>query len=67
MKLKNKNGLERNFRILFELENKDKKYVIYEDINTLNVYGGRKINSDLLPLSDSEFNLIENLLKKINE
>ena len=66
MKLKNKKGIERTFRVLFELNKKNKRYVIYEDINTLNIYGGRIDNKNLLPLNDSEFDFINNLLEKMN-
>ena len=66
MILRNKQGKERNFRILFELEKKKNKYVIYEDINTLNIYGGKICDDHLLPLNEEEFNFISNMIEKIS-
>lgn len=65
MILKNNNGIERNFKILFELENDNKKYIIYEDFNTLNIYCGRKEENILKPLDDKEFDLINKLIEKM--
>lgn len=67
MILKNKKGIERNFRILFEFENKNNKYVVYEDINTLNIYGGRLNDKKLEPLLDNEFKIINDMLEKISD
>jgi len=67
MILRNKKGIERNVRLLFELEKKNNRYVIYEDINTLNIYGG-KVNKDYLePLNDKEYKFINDMIEKISE
>lgn len=65
MILRNKSGKERNFKKLLEIENKNKKYIIYEDINTLNIYGG-KVNKDVLEtLNDEEYEMLDNILDKL--
>lgn len=65
MILRNKSGKERNFKKLLEIENKNKKYIIYEDINTLNIYGG-KVNKNVLEtLNDEEYEMLNNILNKL--
>ena len=66
MILRNKKGTERNFRILFEYEKNNKKYIIYEDINTLNIYGGIKEENYLKPLEEQDYIFINSILEKIN-
>jgi len=63
MILRNKNGIERNFRILFEVVHQNNKYIVYEDINTLNVYSGRVSKSLLKPLNNKEEEYINGILK----
>jgi len=65
MILKNKKGTERKFRVLFELDKDNKEFIIYEDINTLNIYGGKKDGNILKPLDDSEYILLNDVLEKI--
>ena len=62
MILKNKKGLERKFRILFEIEDEDKKYIIYEDINTLKIYGGKLQENVLKILSYEEINMLNKMI-----
>ncbi len=65
MILRNKSGKERNFKKLLEIENKNKKYIIYEDINTLNIYGG-KINENILEaLNEEEYEMLNKLIDKL--
>lgn len=65
MILRNKSGKERNFKKLLETENKNKKYIIYEDINTLNIYGG-KINENILEaLNEEEYEMLNKLIDKL--
>lgn len=66
MILRNKMGNERSLKILIEIERNKKRYLIYEDINTLNVYSGRLDGNNLLPLDDEEYKLISNMYKKIS-
>ena len=66
MILKNKKEIERTFKILFEIEKNDKVYVVYKDINTLNIYGGRKEGSVLKPLINEEYDIINDVLNKIS-
>lgn len=65
MILKNKKGTERKFRVLFELNKDNKEFIVYEDINTLNIYGGKKDGNILKPLDDSEYILLNDVLEKI--
>lgn len=66
MILKNKKETERTFKVLFEIEKNDKVYVVYKDINTLNIYGGRKEGSVLKPLINEEYDIINDVLNKIS-
>jgi len=66
MILKNKKEIERTFKVLFEIEKNDKVYVVYKDINTLNIYGGRKEGSFLKPLINEEYDIINDVLNKIS-
>jgi len=66
MILRNKKGNERSLKLLIEIERNNKKYLIYEDINTLNIYSGRLDGKNLLPLDDDEYKIISNLVEKIS-
>lgn len=66
MILKNKKGNEKNLKLLIEVERNNKKYLIYEDINTLNIYSSRLDGNVLLPLDDEEYKLVNNIFKKIS-
>lgn len=65
MILRNKKGTERKFRVLFEIENKNKKYLIYEDINTLNIYGGRLNKNTLSSLNEIEYEFLNDMLDRL--
>ncbi len=67
MILKNSSGKEREFIALLEVEKDKQKYVVYKDILTGNIYGGRKTNNDLKALKDSEYDFLNGLLEKIKE
>lgn len=66
MILRNKKGSERTLKLLIEIERSKKKYLVYEDVYTLNVYGGRLDGNNLLPLNEDEYKLINNMYKKIS-
>lgn len=66
MILKNKKEIERTFKVLFEIEKNNKIYVVYKDINTLNIYGGRKEGSSLKPLINEEYDIINDVLNKVS-
>lgn len=65
MILRNKSGKERNFKKLLEIEKKNKKYIIYEDINTLNIYGGKISNNILEALNEEEYEMLNKLIDKL--
>jgi len=65
MILRNNKGTERDFDILFEVEKNNKKYVIYKDQLTENIYGGRLEEDKLKVLDDSEFEFINNMIEKL--
>lgn len=65
MILRNKAGKERNFKKLLEIEKRDKKYIIYEDINTLNIYGGKVNKKVLETLSEEEYEMLDKLMNKL--
>lgn len=66
MILRNNKGLERSFEILFEIENNKRKYIIYRDPLTNNVYGGRYEEDKLKVLNENEFEFINNIVEKFN-
>lgn len=67
MILKNKKGMERNFRVLFKLNKNKFEYIVYEDINTLNIYGGKLVDNNLIPLDEKEYKFIYEMVEKISE
>ena len=66
MILRNKKGNEKNLKLLIEVERNNKKYLIYEDVFTLNIYSGRLDGNILVPLDDDEYKLVNNIFKKIS-
>ena len=67
MILKNKKGIERNFKVLLKVEEDNKKYIVYKDINTLNIYGGKYVKDKLLPLNNNEYEMINEIMKRVSE
>ena len=65
MTLKNSKGTERSVQILFEVEKNKKKYVVYKDPHTNNMYGGRLTKKKVKPLTDEELVLLDTMVKKI--
>lgn len=65
MILRNKSAKERNFKKLLEIEKENKKYIIYEDINTLNIYGGKKNKNVLEALNEEEYEMLNKLIDKL--
>ena len=66
MILKNSSGKERECIPLLEIEKDKNIYIIYKDMLTGNVYGGKKENSVLKILSDEEYLLLNNIVERIN-
>lgn len=66
MILKNSKGIEREFNILFEIEKNNNKYIVYKDMMTNNIYGGKCKNDNLEALNEKEFEFINNILEKLN-
>lgn len=67
MVLKNKKGQERNFNLLYKLELKEKTYFIYEDIITKKCYAGLQEDHELNVVSKEEIDLLERIIKRVNE
>jgi len=67
MILKNKKDIERTFKELLKIEINDNKYIVYQDINTLNIYSGRIEGNYLKPLNDNEFEYINKVLDKVGK
>lgn len=65
MILRNNKGTERDFDVLFEVEKNNKKYVVYKDQLTGNIYGGKLEEDKLKVLDDSEFEFINNMIEKL--
>lgn len=66
MILRNIKGIERKFDILFEVKKNNQKYIIYRDQLTDNIYAGKYEKGILKALDDKEFELINNILGKLN-
>ena len=66
MILKNSNGNERNFEILFEVIKEDNKYIVYKDSITNNIYGGKCDNNKLIVLNDDEIEYLNKMIEKLN-
>lgn len=66
MKLKNKNGKEREFELLLEVYKDGNNYLIYKDFISNKLYSSRKNDNKLEVLNEEEFEYIDNLIKKID-
>lgn len=66
MKLKNKNGKEREFELLLEVYKDDNNYLVYKDYISNKLYSSRKNDNKLEVLNEEEFEYIDNLIKKID-
>lgn len=60
MILKNELDKNREVSLLYGVKIKNKKYVIYKDNVSCNIYAGRKENNELLPVNEEE-------LKELNK
>ena len=67
MILQNSKGIKKEFKLLFKIENDKNTYLIYQDNYNKQVYAGKKTEDNLKKLNDKEVELINNLLKKIEE
>ncbi len=67
MILRNSKGQERNFKILFKIEQNNNCYYIYEDYLTSRCYVGKKDCDKLKKINNEEMTLIKALLEKVNE
>lgn len=65
MTIKNNSGNERMVNILFEANHKKKRYVVYIDKLTDNIYGGRYVRNKIKPLEDKELVLLNMMLEKL--
>ena len=66
MKLKNKNGKEREFELLLDIYKDGNNYLIYKDFISNKLYSSRKNDNKLEVLNEEEFEYIDNLIKKID-
>ena len=66
MKLKNKNGKEREFELLLEVYKDGNNYLIYKDFISNKLYSSRKNDNKLEVLNEEEFEYKNNLIKKID-
>ena len=62
MILKNRKGAEKNFEVLLEIDKNGKKYLIYKDPYTGNVYGGNLVDDTLKVLDEKEFEFINEII-----
>lgn len=67
MIIENSKGIKKEFKLLFKIEKDDTIYLIYQDIYSKQIYAGKKNKENLKKLNNNEVNLINNLLKKIEE
>lgn len=66
MILENSNGQKRDFLILLEIEKDNKKYIIYKDKISDNIYGGRISRNKLKSLNDIEYQFLNNMMNKFD-
>ena len=67
MILQNSKELKKEFKLLFKIEKDENIYLIYQDEYNKQIYAGKKIDDNLKKLNNKEVDLINNLLKKIEE
>lgn len=67
MIIENGKGTKKEFKLLFKIEKDNNTYLIYQDDYSKQVYAGKKFKDNLKKLNDKEVDLINNLLKKIEE
>ena len=67
MIIENSKGIKKEFKLLFKIEKDDSIYLIYQDIYNEQIYAGKQNKNNLKKLNDKEVDLINNLLKKIEE
>ena len=67
MIIENSKGTKKEFKLLFKIEKDNNTYLIYQDNYSKQIYAGKKIEDNLKKLNDKEVDLINNLLKKIEE
>jgi len=64
MILKNKAGKEKEFKIIYEIKKQNHTYILYKDMVTEYVYGGKLIDEVLIPLNEMEYDWLNKLFKK---
>ena len=67
MIIENSKGTKKEFKLLFKIEKDDSNYLIYQDNYSKQIYAGKQNKNNLKKLNDKEVDLINNLLKKIEE
>ncbi len=67
MIIENSKGIKKEFKLLFKIEKDNNIYLIYQDNYSKQAYAGKQNKDNLKKLNDKEIDLINNLLKKIEE
>ena len=67
MIIENSKGTKKEFKLLFKIEKDDSNYLIYQDNYSKQIYAGKQNKNNLKKSNDKEVDLINNLLKKIEE
>ena len=67
MIIENSKGIKKEFKLLFKIEKDNSIYLIYQDNYSKQVYAGKQNKDNLKKLNNKEVDLINNLLKKIEE
>ena len=67
MIIENNKGIKKEFKLLFKIEKDNNIYLIYQDTYSKQIYAGKKYKDNLKKLNNKEVDLINNLLKKIEE
>ena len=67
MIIENSKGTKKEFKLLFKIEKDKNTYLIYQDNYSKQVYAGKQTEGNLKKLNDNEVELINNILKKIEE
>ncbi len=65
MKLKNSRDMERNVELVLKIEKDNNTYLVYHDLISNNIYGGKLKNKKLKSLKEEEVEYVNNVLERI--
>ena len=67
MILRNSKGLEKNFKIILEVEKNKTKYIVYQDEKSNNIYAGKLLKDEIKAINKDEYEFLSNILDKMKD